>query len=327
MTTHIKWPSIESFHHVRKHVVSYPELAGGSSKIAYKAKVKQHGTNCAIQIYSDQIVCQSRNQIISPANDNAGAATWFEVQKDLWLSKHAVMGNVIVFGEFIGNGICKGTITQSIPKRSFAIFGARRLDQPDDLIVDPEILQSFAEGLSDTYVLPWDNFEITIDWLAPFEEISPLADRINEKVARVEKCDPWIKEVFGLEGVGEGLVFYPVNRLGWEHFSNLGFKAKGEEHRVLACVKAAQVDVPSATELDEFVNLVLVEARLEQGYTEVIKDQEPTMKLMGDFLGWINRDIQKECQAELEASKLEWKFVSKTISGRAKNWFVRKMNQ
>jgi hypothetical protein len=49
------------------------------------------------------------------------------------------------------------------------------------------------------------------------------------------------------------------------------------------------------------------------------------MKLMGPFIAWVTGDVQKECEAELEASSLTWKAVSREVVDAAKKWYVSKI--
>src|SRR3990167_702915 len=108
--------------------------------------------------------------------------------------------------------------------------------------------------------------QVTIDWSSSPDDLEKIVATINEQVAEVEKCDPWVKAIFEIEGVGEGLVFYPVGfHDTYDDFSNLSFKAKGTQHRVIAHSKPAQVDPSVAATAQAFADLVLPLARLEQG--------------------------------------------------------------
>lgn len=324
--SHIKWAEIVAFSNVRKLVYNYPQLAGEGGIVHYNCKVKLHGTNAAVQLLADGgLKVQSRTQIITPENDNAGFARWVHGSKDAWLAAKPQDQEVVIFGEFCGPGINKGTAVQNIGKKIFAVFGAQDLNQEDSFIFEPEELSKLVMGIPDVYVLPWHNFTIEVPWTDASEKVKPIADAINAEVDKVERCDPWVKANFGIEGIGEGLVFYPTNRPGREAFSNLGFKAKGEQHKVIAS-KPAQVDPMQAANAEDFAEKVLPEPRLEQGVRavaggELIFDS----KNIGLFLAWINKDVEKECQDELAASNLEWKPAAKAVSNKARNWYVARV--
>ncbi len=194
--------------------------------------------------------------------------------------------------------------------------------------MDPVVLNKVVKGIQKTYVLPWhQNLEIEIDWSKSAEELERVASKLNEKVLEVEACDPWIKETFGIEGVGEGLVFYPVSKLhqGRKCFSDLAFKAKGEKHQVVKTKVPVQVDSETVNSINEFVDLFLTEGRMNQGAVSVNNGSlEFEKKNIGLFLGWISKDIEKESKEELKVSGFEWKPIAKVLAERARAWYLKK---
>jgi len=324
----IPWPDIEGFHNVRKSVQKYPELLGGESIIRYRAKVKLHGMNAAVQIRGDKVIAQSRTQIIGSGCDNAGFAAWTESQIENWKRIGDAAGSYIVFGEWCGPGIMKGVAVNKAPKKAFAIFAAAKLpfDAEGEWIVDPQRLAFFAEQVPDTYVLPWyaGIDSVDIPFLAEADVLQPILDRINEQVAAIEKCDPWVKETFGIEGTGEGLVFYPSDER-CSVMKNLMFKAKGEAHKTVSKSAPAQVDAAVASSIEAFAAMMLTDARLEQGARSASGGELVFEKrLLGPFMAWIAKDVEKESKAELEASSLTWKQVSKAITDSARKWYIGK---
>lgn len=355
--TFMAWPEIESFHHIRKFLRVDPtewwqarEKFSGTSTVQYKCKVKLHGTNAAIQVHADgTLVPQSRVNIISVANDNAGFARWIESTKKDW-TWGCMTDGVIIYGEWIGPGIQRNVAVSEIPKKCFAVFAARPLDGSDKLIVEPSLLEELVRGIPDTYVLPWyarsqADVSLSVDWRKSDEEITQVISPVNDWVLDIESNDPWVESIFGVNGTGEGLVFYPVSEphLGWEHFQNLCFKAKGEKHKNIATAKPAQVSPESAASIEEFTRLVLTPARLEQGARAIMGEHKHTdaltclfcttaklqfdLKYTGKFVQWIVGDVQKECQDELAASNLDWKQVQKPLSEQARAWYLTKAKQ
>jgi len=342
--TFIPWPEIVAFHQIRKFVRVDPnewfrakEQMNGTSTVQYKAKVKLHGTNAAVQVHVDgTVTAQSRTNNITPENDNAGFARWVKANEDAWRKTVAVPTlwddkpdhylSVVIYGEWIGPGIQKGVAVSEIPKKSFAVFAMRFLDKEgnpmDHLMVEPERLALYGiQNVPDTYILPWYEKSIDINWRQTDEELTKNTAEINEWVLAIEANDPWVEKTFGVKGTGEGLVFYPVSKphSGFEMFQNLCFKAKGEKHKNIATAKPAQVNPETAASIEAFVDLVLTPARLEQGATAVGgKD----MKLTGKFVSWCLADVQKETTDELEASQLTWKDVQKPLSDRARTWYL-----
>lgn len=339
------WPEIEAFYNVRKFIRVDPgewwrakEQLSGTSTVAYKAKVKLHGTNAAVQVQEDgTIVAQSRTNIITPENDNAGFARWVMSNKETWQKSPGW----IFYGEWCGPGIQKGVAISEIPKKVFAVFGARSLLSINDkLMIEPEQLKLLVKDIPDTYVLPWYGDSIDINWKQTDEELTKNTTQINEWVAAVEANDPWVEATFGVKGTGEGLVFYPVSEshLGWDNFQNLVFKAKGEKHKNIKTAAPAQVNPETAASVGAFVEMVLTPARLEQGARAILGEHKHEdklsclfcttsevqfdMKLTGKFVSWCLADVQKETTDELEASGLDWKQVQKPLTDKARSWYL-----
>ncbi len=353
------WPEIEGFHNIRKFIRVDPgewwhkrELLAGTSVVSYKAKVKLHGTNAAVRIdMNGNVTAQSRTNIITPENDNAGFARWVKANEEEWKKTATVPTkdnpadhylNMVFFGEWIGPGIQKGVAVSEIPKKCFAVFAMKMLGKNEEEIffeVDPSRIAMYlgksgikfacAEeaNLPDVYILPWYEKSIDIDWKQSDEELSKTIAPINDWVMAIEANDPWVEATFGVKGTGEGLVFYPMSdahKNNFEHFTNLCFKAKGEKHKNIATAKPVQVSAEAAASIDAFVGMVLTEARLEQGATKVSAEGALTydMKNTGKFVNWVSADVEKETQDELAASGLTWKEVQKPIADKARSWYL-----
>lgn len=320
------WPEIESFHNIRKFVRVDPtewflgiEMLSGTSTVSYKCKVKLHGTNAAVQVHSNEcIFVQSRTGLITPEKDNAGFARWVVANYTSWL---AVAKNHIIYGEWSGPGIQANVAISEIPRKVFAVFAARPLDGSDALIVEPAELEKLVSGIPDTYVLPWYEQSIDINWKQSDEDLTKTIAPINKWVDDIEACDPWVEKTFGVKGTGEGLVFYPTStpHLGFNSFTNLVFKAKGEKHKNIKTAAPVQVNAEAVASVNAFIELVLTTARLEQGAAAVGGFD---LKNTGNFVKWCLGDVQKETQDELEASGLDWKAVQKPLTDKARTWFI-----
>lgn len=322
MPEFIPWTEIQLFHNVRKYCENYPEILNGNPCVKYKCKVKLHGTNAAIQVTPSSLIAQSRTQIISSSNDNAGFARWVEsLDFDDWKK---CLG-FIIFGEWCGKGIQSNVAIAEINSKEFVVFAARSLADPEVLIVEPQQLTKLVPG--NIKVLPWFD-TIEIDFSQSSEQIQSSLDQINQWVAQIEQCDPWVKDNFNIEGTGEGLVFYPCSEhhLGTTNFNNLCFKAKGDKHSTIKAKAPAQLDSQMVSNIQDFTLLVLNEPRFLQGVTEVSSSGSLDQKLIGKFIAWICADVQKECQDELNASNLTWKQVQKSISDAARSWYLGKLN-
>jgi hypothetical protein len=214
--THYAWPEIESFHNIRKYAKAHPEILKGTGNTLYRAKVKLHGTNAAVQVHSDgTVIAQSRTQTLTEGNDNAGFAKWVKENEEQW--KAFGWKDLVVFGEWCGKGIQGGVAISSVEKKVFAVFAIKQFNS-DHVIVEPEQIMSFVKGFKDTYVLPWYGGVTPIDWTASSETLEPIVEAINKDVNLVETNDPWVEATFGVKGTGEGLVYYPItDREAQEH--------------------------------------------------------------------------------------------------------------
>jgi RNA ligase len=323
-TSHVAWGSIELLHNVVRTLTHLHELGHGFPVVAYRAKVKLHGSNCAVQLPAApdvELVAQSRTALLTPQSDYKGFATWAHAHAAYFAT---LPRGLVIFGEWCGPGVEKGMAISQASSKMFAIFGVQ-VEQR--IVYDPEELRALvpAEGApAELHVLPWQGEAFSIDY-GSRESLEEAAQQLSDRVSEIEREDPWVKRTFGISGLGEGLVLYPVKVDGGEppsdaeSLARLMFKAKGEKHRTAGARTAVQVDASAAASVDEFVTLMVTEARLEQGLGAVGGRDS---KLTGKFLAWIAADVRKESVAELEASKLTWAQVEKAVQVRARAWFL-----
>jgi len=205
-------------------------------------------------------------------------------------------------------------------------------------MVEPDVIQKFLRGSmpipQDVHILPWlDNKPIAINF-SNVDTMQTAADKLNTLVEEVEASDPWVKKVFGVDGVGEGIVLYPASFTGdnglmpRKDFSLYTFKAKGEKHQVTKDRQAVQLDPEVVASIDAFIDMFVTEERLEQGTRAVNRNVlEWDQKLIGPFIGWFSKDVHKESEAELEVSGLEWRQVNKALTKRASQWYLKKLSE
>ena len=326
----IGFPSIESFHNVVKSTAAFlavdPPLAWPYQGYAgplkrgmanYRGKIKLHGTNAGIRICGRKVVAQSRSQIVTVMDDNAGFARWVESNLDYW--KGVSDDEITVFGEFCGPGIMKGTAVNRIPHKVFAVFAILK---DGDLITDPGAIEALLPSRpSDVHVLPWHGEAFMVDF-TDRETLRTVAEKLSAIVDDVEPIDPWVKRTFDVEGLCEGIVYYPGagETLPVKFFSELAFKAKGEKHKVVKTREAVQIAPEVAADIDAFVKMFVTEARLEQGLAACGNSTE--MKNVGPFLKWMSQDVLKESTDELEAAGLTWEQVQKGVQTVSRSWFI-----
>lgn len=312
-----------------------------------------------------QVLAQSRSRIISSGDDNMGFARWMEDASHDWdwedgldsiyslsytekkLLNIDTYPPVTIFGEWCGKGIMKGVAISEIDTKVFCVFAIQIGDSKDKdenawVITDPSQIETLVPIHPEIKVIPFLSFIfgnqegepivsefISIDFDNPLDQIVKLMNRLVEDV---EICDPFVKSEFGIEGLGEGIVFFPIiDRLPFikrHFFSSLIFKAKGEKHKVTKQRNAIQIDPEVMASISEFIQKTVTEARLEQGAREVGRGElEFDMKKIGPFLAWIGNDVKRETTDELEASNLSWKDVQKNLQAEARTWYIAKCKE
>jgi len=322
-----KWASIELLQHVRADLAA---AEGDPPAPTYRAKIKLDGTNAALHSRAGGFVAQSRTRLLTPEDDNYGFAAWAQAERAWAEGLHAQLGPAVVYGEWCGQGIQKRTAISKVPRTVFAVFAIQLGDPGREsarLVIDPERIAAMLPAHRDVFVLPWHGEPITLDF-SDEAQLQSAVERLNAMVLEVERCDPWVADVFGVEGIGEGLVLYPVQGVAFDddgaadrdQLAALMFKAKGEKHRVARQKKAVVIDPEVAKGIDDFVAMMVTPARLEQALEAIggIAD----VRNLGDFLRWVGNDVQKESTRELEAANLSWKQVARKISEAAKTWFL-----
>lgn len=368
----IKFPSIEGFHNVIKSF--RPRIDQEDFCMMYCAKIKLHGTNASIQFDRQgdtwTIAAGKRTGFITPEDDNAGFAAWVHHNKEWLIDCNAVnaddpdLASFIIYGEWVGPGIQKGTALSELPHKVFCPFMGSYVNGPtsvENITFTYSTIQHFIREKEDIKILKpidieglgsdesyehfkfvdlpkYDNIAgmfISVDFMDREQQVT-FAAYINAMVDQIDKECPWAKQHFGVSGPGEGLVFYPWRSHGTQEglymfergaFSRWAFKAKGEKHQVVRNKAPVILDPEVVKARSEFVEKFVTPGRLEQGYAFIAMSEaaQPTMSDMSKFLKWMGNDILKECTAELEASGKDWKHFSGEITKACATWFKRKM--
>ncbi len=318
-------------------------------KIMYVGTVKLHGTNGSVVKHEDGTISfHSKNNLLgyivneefTLLSDNAEFAQSMYRRIDSLsaiisdLEERLTKENNLryplkISGEWCG-GIQKGVGISFLDKRSWFIFGIKSgetnqehktgwlaLDYLDGLttITDRESgIYSITDFPVKTLMIDFQNPEYSQNKLVEFTESA-------------ENCCP-VSEVLDLkdgEGnpqrLGEGYVWTPLNnKYCWD--SGNFFKTKGKKHSVSKVKSVASVCPEKLESIQKFVEYAATDNRLEQGIQEVGLDQ----KLIGQYIGWVNRDINKEEADTLEASNLSMKDVGKKISDKARAFYLDKLN-
>ena len=346
----IKFPSIEQFRNVIRHVQAHTRYVGKDENgdaiydqskplptLKFRGTVKLHGTNAGIvyDVDADTITYQSRERELSLTSDNAGFMLAMKsYESDLrkgflanveneFIYGDKVPTKIAMFGEWCGQGIQKGVAVSQLPKM-FVVFAVKFIYQDGTSewmdIDGPEIED--VEIPIMRYIDEFPTYEIEIDFNHP--ELAQ--NKMIEITEEVEKECP-VGKYFGVSGIGEGVVWTCISE-GWED-SGTWFKVKGEKHSASKVKTLAAVDVEAVENMRQFVKSVVTEARLEQGLDNLVREQlKPfEMKSMGDFIRWVYNDVLKEEMDTIVANQIDTKKLGSAVANEARPWFIKKFNE
>lgn len=350
MKKHISYPSIEQFRNIIATVNREANFVGldengdaiyDTSKpkpvLTFKGTIKLHGTNFGVSFNSiEGMWAQSRENIITPQNDNAGSAFFVETNKDAFQTLFAEVAEkynidtttntISIYGEWAGKGIQKGVAISNIEKSMF-IFGVKITPFPKDeddktpaYWVDSSFLRNPEKRIYN--IEDFKTYSIDIDFNLP----QLAQNRIIEMTIEVEDECPVSKEL-GHIGIGEGIVFSHMTSNGKVY----RFKSKGEKHSKASKVTTLKpVDDVKLNKIIEIVNKVTPDWRLEQMLDktfDLLNGGKIDIKQMGMFIKNVMGDILKEESDILAETGLEPKDISGKVAERAKNYFFAKQNE
>lgn len=336
----IKFPSIEQFRSVVKHVQLQTwytgKDAGGNPSydktrempvLKFRGTVKLHGTNAAVVIYNDRVEYQSRSRVLSIGSDNSGFMLNMSKYEELFkeiaedYSMHVDVESVAIFGEWCGSGIQSGVGVSSVP-RMFVAFAIKITDTKGESWWDNEFIFCNEEARIFS-IGQFPTWEIDIDFAFP----EKAQNEMIELMEKVESECP-VAKYFGVSGIGEGIVFSvaePNQRYG---YSGTIFKVKGEKHSTSKVKTLNVVDIEAIENLNALVESVVTEARLEWALDNLVREQlKPVdMKSMGDFIRTVYNDVIKEELDVIQASGFEVKKLGGPIANKARPWYTRRIN-
>jgi hypothetical protein len=349
MKKHISYPSIEQFRNIVASVNRSFNFVGLDENgdaiydhnklkptLTFKGTVKLHGTNAGVSYTSgyepdsSMYWIQSRENIITPEQDNAGFAFFVESKKEVFkkfvdqISASSFYdfrhNTVTIYGEWCGGNIQKGVGISNLPK-SFFIFGVKitpHTSSEEELRLKPAFwipshyLKSPDDGIYNIEDFPTWEMEIN------FNEPEMVQNKLSELTIAVEDECP-VAKAFGFSGIGEGIV-WSCEYKGVVH----RFKVKGEKHSSSKVKTLAAVDTEKINSIKEFVEYAVTESRFNQGLEKTFPNGEPIdIKKMGMLMKWIVDDIIKEEMDTMVANKLEPKDIGKYVSTKVREMFFK----
>ena len=336
----VKFPSIESFRHLRKRVelnATYtgrdeydnpqygPLVPGSLPTLTFRGTTKLHGTNSGVVRTPDgEFHPQSRGRTLTRTEDNYNFAKFVldEVSAEVWEDLfRMVFGSMcdkfacVLYGEVCGKGV-QSKVGVCALDRMFVMFAARLVNE-DEEVREWLPLASMVEA-PDSRVFNVFNsgfFEIEID----FNKWEEAQEKLTELTLIVENNCP-VAAKLGEGGIGEGIV-WQCTTPSYES-SQFWFKTKGEKHKGSSSKTKVEADPAKVANVAAFVEQTVTEARCLQGIDYLIEMGHPlTKKSTGAYLKWVGGDVFKEEYDVLEVSGLTRKDVGGPVANFARKWF------
>lgn len=331
MPKHVLYPSIEQFRNAIHKVTCKARHAGVDSngdpvydhnkvlpKLTYEGTVKLHGTNAAIghNRETGELWFQSRENVITLEKDNAGFVRSFE-NKDVlgWISTVVSDAKqVVIFGEWCGKGIQPNVAISELSKR-FVVFNV--LCDEDIWLGRNAVAMIKSEALGIENIYDFYTQKVEIDFSFP-----QIAQNIlSDLTLKVEAECPFAK-AHGVSGTGEGIVWKCVTP-EWES-PEFYFKVKGEKHSATKVKTLASVDIEKVNSQREFAEKTVTENRCRQGIDKLRESGKKTDRTsLGDFLKWVQTDVEKEEADTASASGIDLKSSAGEITKAARTWFFK----
>lgn len=330
---HYPFPKIAQFRNVVK--LKQKLLDDTEQVVSYVGRIKSHGSNLSISINIDDdlFYCQSRNRIIHPHDDNFGFAGWVfanitELKKTLLypIIKHYsvyVPKNIVIYGEWIGKGIQSGVAVSKIDKK-FIVFsvGLAYESGHQDFYNNFLKFEPNPEmGLH--HIDEFPTYEIDIDFKNP----EAAQNKLVEYTKEVEDCCP-IGKYFGVEGIGEGLVFSPKTNPISILPTNFDFvfKSKGDKHCPSNVSTIGKVDIEGLDDINSLVSWLInisPENRVEQ-QIRILKElgtPMDDMKYIKCLIVAVLDDIDSEHKDDIISSGLPKKVIYGKLTKRIKEYY------
>ena len=239
MKKHISFPSIDQFKTVvsninRKHNFVGLDANGDAiydptkpkPKLKFKGTVKLHGTNFGV-CYNEVsgLWAQSRENIITSQNDNAGSAFFVESNKEAFLelfnqvkeklNLDLTTNTISIYGEWAGKGIQKSVAISNLDKSMF-IFGVKITPHPKDeddktpaYWVDSSYLRNHEHKIYN--IEDYETYEIEIDFNYP----QLAQNKIIEMTIAVEDECP-VGKAFGHSTLTNNIAYEENGKIWFE---------------------------------------------------------------------------------------------------------------
>lgn len=356
-----KFPSIDQFRHVVANVTHRACYIGNDAEgnpqydharpkpsLTFEGTVKLHGTNAGVRLdcKTGEKTPQSRERQLTLADDNHGFAAWVESDAgglpvdtllvavrqylrlvDLMAGNGAgsALAHITVYGEWCGRKVNGKTAIGALPER-WVIFNilAGYEDESESWLDMRSFVTywdslhlpaRFVAGLN--FIHAFRTYSLTVDFNHPEASLAEM-----ERLTLEVEAECPVARALGALGMGEGIVWSCQSKV----YGRQGFKTKGVKHKGTRNSRLVDIAPEVLAGRQAFVDAVLTESRLEQGFSELAaRVGKVTEEHIGEYLMWVGQDVLKEESDTLAASGLEKKDVMKSVNRQAKEWLLPRL--
>jgi len=334
---HIPYPSIEQFRNAIHKVTTKTRQTGIDVNgdpvfdhiktlpvLTYEGTVKLHGTNAAIckDFATGEIWFQSRENIITVENDNAGFVRFFNdkinILSDLiyTVSRGYNIATVSIFGEWCGGNIQPNVGIAKLSKR-FVVFGVLIGSEwlPKEIVAT---VKNELAGIYNIYDYQCETIEID------FNKSEIAQNKLSELTIKVEESCP-VAKAMGVDGIGEGIVWKCVTS-GWES-PDFYFKVKGEAHAKSKVITLKPIDLEKFDKSTALAVKVTPEWRLEQMLDkacDLMNGGKIERSKLGNFIKFVTDDVVKEESDAIKEAGFAVKDINGNIAKIARNYFFER---
>lgn len=303
----------------------------------YRGTIKLHGTNATL-VFRDSSTTptyQSRNRIITLANDNQGTVAHLPtavvvplVRRITHIHGSPRFAEIMLAGELCGVGIQNGVAVSTMP-RFFCVFGICI----DGVWVDMARYASVEVPEARVFnIMNYRTWEVKISLAgntsAVYQQMMAYTEEVGKRCPFAEKFVD--AEGAQVVGPGEGIVWTLIPEDSHDASVKMAltnFKTKTDAFVTTSRTPKAPQN-PAAVDASvlaaRFVEYAVGERRLEQGVEYMREMRRPFEKQnVGEFMKWVVEDtVREEVGAMIEMGADE-KIVRKLVARRAGKFWVK----
>lgn len=334
---HSSYTSIDSLRLLLKDIDMFTKDYKIKPILEFYGTVKLHGTNAGIGYDGQNLWAQSRSNVITIKNDNAGFALFVESNKTHFINLMKKLVDVysidlnlhyiVLFGEWCGSSIQNNVGISQFNKMFFAfdLKVISRENKEQNYYINSKLPEIISDPSKQIYnIHEFKTYSIQLD-LNDLEKAQSIITKIVDEV----EADCPVTHALGKNGIGEGVVF----RHYYNDTDRFIFKAKGEMHSVSRNKEKVPIKVEKNQELVKFVENTVTINRFEQSLEHIYKlDPElPTyaepynIKDIKTIVDWIRDDILKEERDTIAENNFEQKSLYQEIMKIVKMMFKSKI--